>query len=159
MMHVWTSCVKMHPHRICETPNVPVLLAQLQKRRQLEEARKVIHVRNEKGQSSGVPLLRRDAEVDSPLDQALINRSALILEQTCATRRLFRTEDGGLGIGLRALAVGDQLWLLAGYIMPIILRPRPDGRMTFVGECYVHGMMFGEQWEEDEEHVVDATLV
>ena len=154
-----TPLLRTHPDRAYEMPDIGLLYAQLDERRRLEHAGQVRYIETETGESSGVPLVWRDAVINSPLDKAWIDQAALLLGQTCRFERMFRTERGRLGTGLRPLQVGDQVWLLAGYIMPIVLRPRSDGRMTFVGECYVHGMMFGEQWDEDEEHVVDVVLI
>ncbi|KAK0649712.1 heterokaryon incompatibility protein-domain-containing protein [Cercophora newfieldiana] len=41
-------------------------------------------------------------------------------------RRLFLTDDGHLGVGLRSCAVGDQVWLLDGAQTPFLLREWGD---------------------------------
>lgn len=41
---------------------------------------------------------------------------------------------------------GDEICLLFGCPVPVVLRPLSSekGEFNFVGECYVEGMMFGE---------------
>jgi len=43
----------------------------------------------------------------------------------------------------------DRLVLLEGGRFPLILRPREDGCVGFIGEAYVQGTMNGELFEED----------
>jgi hypothetical protein len=38
--------------------------------------------------------------------------------------------------------------VLIGSKSPFILRPVVGGKYRFIGECYVHGIMFGEALEE-----------
>ncbi|KAK3941792.1 heterokaryon incompatibility protein 6, OR allele [Diplogelasinospora grovesii] len=64
-------------------------------------------------------------------------------------RRLGGTEKGYLCLLPKATEVGDQLTILKGGRVPVILRPRGDGTMEFIGEAYVHGIMDGEAFRED----------
>lgn len=57
-------------------------------------------------------------------------------------RALFRTKGGFLGLGPLSAQVGDQVWLLKGARTPFILRPVGEC-FQLVGECYVHGIMYG----------------
>lgn len=59
-------------------------------------------------------------------------------------RRLFRTQGGYLGIGPQSLRENDQVWVLAGAAVPIVLRPLGKQKWQLVGEAYVHGIMNGE---------------
>jgi hypothetical protein len=59
-------------------------------------------------------------------------------------RRLLRTEKGYLGMGSVSVEPGDQVWVLKGGDVPLILRPVKDGRYRLIGEAYVHGIMRGE---------------
>lgn len=64
----------------------------------------------------------------------------------CKENRFVVTERGYMGIASRARE-GDCVVLLAGATMPFILRP--DGpASTVVGDCYIHGIMYGEAWDE-----------
>jgi len=53
------------------------------------------------------------------------------------------TEKGYVGNALELTRRGDIVCILFGCKMPVILRPK--GRhFIFIGECYIHGLMFGE---------------
>ena len=60
-------------------------------------------------------------------------------------RRLATLDQGYVVLGPRSCEVGDLVCILHGCSVPVLLR-RQDvgGNYTFVGECYVHGMMDGE---------------
>ncbi|KAF4617059.1 hypothetical protein G7Y89_g15091 [Cudoniella acicularis] len=64
-------------------------------------------------------------------------------------RRLFYTAEDEtkgvmLGIGPDSLKKEDEVWAVAGADVPMVLRPRGEGKWRLVGECYVHGIMRGE---------------
>jgi hypothetical protein len=64
-------------------------------------------------------------------------------------RRLFKTENGLLGLGLVAGQMGDEVWFLYGGRTPFVLHPVGDGKTyTLVGECYIHDFMHGEMLEK-----------
>ncbi|KAF4628209.1 hypothetical protein G7Y89_g9940 [Cudoniella acicularis] len=49
------------------------------------------------------------------------------------------------GLGPRDLAHGDTICILFGCSVPVVLRKvQGSDRYTFIGECYVHGIMDGE---------------
>lgn len=73
-------------------------------------------------------------------------------------RRVFRTTDQRLGMGFETMQAGDEVWLLAGGRVPYVLRPLDNGNYEFHGEAYVHGIMMGEAWPEDEGELVDIVL-
>ena len=60
-------------------------------------------------------------------------------------RRLATLDQGYVVLGPRSCEVGDLVCILHGCSVPVLLR-RQDvgGNYTFVGECYVQGMMDGE---------------
>ena len=59
-------------------------------------------------------------------------------------RRLAILDQGYVVLGPRSMKAGDLVCILEGCSVPVILRPRNDSNgYTFVGECYVHGMMDG----------------
>ncbi|KAL2047570.1 hypothetical protein ABVK25_011392 [Lepraria finkii] len=62
-----------------------------------------------------------------------------ILKQRC----FFATRDGRLGIGPRTMEVGDKVVVLFYCPTPYILR-RKEADYQFVGETYVHGLMYNE---------------
>jgi hypothetical protein len=62
-------------------------------------------------------------------------------------RKLFRTENGLLGLGPDDMREGDEVWVLAGAKSPFALRNIVGGNgdhFQLLGESYVHGMMHGE---------------
>jgi len=61
--------------------------------------------------------------------------------------RLFATSKDYIGVGSESLRVGDQVWIVAGSLVPLILRPvsaTPGSSYTVVGGAYLHGFMKGE---------------
>ncbi|RFU75896.1 heterokaryon incompatibility 6, or allele [Trichoderma arundinaceum] len=69
--------------------------------------------------------------------------------ETTLYRRLARTKKGYLAIVPSQSVVGDQVALYKGGKMPFIVRPaQEDGKRELVGPCYVHGIMYGEGWNE-----------
>ncbi|KAK0662071.1 putative heterokaryon incompatibility protein [Cercophora samala] len=61
-------------------------------------------------------------------------------------RVLFRTEEGHFGSGPRNIEVGDEVWVVLGSLVPLVLRRVPEGDKyrKLVGYGYVHGIMDGE---------------
>ncbi|KAL1633876.1 hypothetical protein SLS58_010932 [Diplodia intermedia] len=68
-----------------------------------------------------------------------------------ARRNLFITSYGYLGSGPHTMVEGDQVALVSGLPVPMILRRAGDGSsgFTVVGPAFVHGLMKGEEWDED----------
>jgi Heterokaryon incompatibility protein (HET) len=59
--------------------------------------------------------------------------------------RLFRTNNGLLGLGQPSMQTGDSLWIIPGVSVPMVLRSASaDDRFTVLGPAYVHGIMYGE---------------
>lgn len=64
--------------------------------------------------------------------------------------RLFRTARGFLGLGPLSLQHGDEVWILPGATVPIVLRKASEiNRYRVVGDSYVHGFMHGEALSRD----------
>ena len=61
-------------------------------------------------------------------------------------RSLFVTKMGRFGMGPPVIQVGDEVWILAGADVPLILRPYKSSSEEFelVSEAYIHGIMQGE---------------
>lgn len=61
-----------------------------------------------------------------------------------------------LGNGPVSLEIGDQLWIIAGADIPLLLRPLSNGKYQLVGQAYVHGIMHGEalQGQNVPQHIV-----
>ena len=81
-----------------------------------------------------------------------------MLSFTCANadRRLFATDRGYIGLGPAEMQKGDHVYILSGGNLPYLLRPVPRPRpRTFelVGDCYLHGIMYGEEAGTDEDYL------
>ncbi|KAJ8132498.1 hypothetical protein O1611_g1123 [Lasiodiplodia mahajangana] len=62
-----------------------------------------------------------------------------------ASRVLFTTNAGRMGVASVGVRPGDKVVILMGSDMPCILRDREEGNtLRFIGESYVHGVMNGE---------------
>ncbi|KAF7504440.1 hypothetical protein GJ744_002244 [Endocarpon pusillum] len=61
-------------------------------------------------------------------------------------RRLFSTQRGFLGLGPQILESGDVVCIFPDTPVPLVLRP-VDDYFLLVGECYVDGIMDGEEAE------------
>jgi hypothetical protein len=67
--------------------------------------------------------------------------------EACLGRRFFVTKKGYFGVGPAELEEGDEIYILAGGKVPLVLRPLPESQpntFELVGDCYVHGVMDGE---------------
>ncbi|CAI6092927.1 unnamed protein product [Clonostachys chloroleuca] len=64
----------------------------------------------------------------------------------------FITSQGYIGQAPQSVEIGrdksDKVVLIAGCHVPFILRPQAEGRYSVVGDCYLHGIMDGEAWDE-----------
>lgn len=67
----------------------------------------------------------------------------LLVQQSACNRAFFRTENGYMGLGPRILQPQDQIWVLLGSRVPMVLKPKHDFYQV-VGACYVDGYINGE---------------
>ena len=65
------------------------------------------------------------------------------------TRVLALTTTGHVGWIPEAAVPGDFVTLFGGSPYPFILRQRPDGYYSVIGDAYIQGIMHGEAWPED----------
>jgi len=64
-------------------------------------------------------------------------------------RRIIRTENGYVGIAPHFAEKGDWIALFKGGKVPLVIR-REGLNWRLVGDAYVHGIMFGTAWKENE---------
>jgi hypothetical protein len=65
-------------------------------------------------------------------------------------RCFVETDSGYIGVASGEVKVGDQVWLLKGGKVPIVLRARGDGHgWEVVGDVYMHVIMYGEAFVEE----------
>lgn len=64
-------------------------------------------------------------------------------------RRLITTNQGHIGMVPCRVQKGDQIWVLLGCSIPLVLK-KCEGKQTYqvIGECYLHGYMTGEVLED-----------
>ena len=66
-------------------------------------------------------------------------------------RRMMRSEMGYIGVVQKGTRNGDYVALCKGGKVPLIIRQRNDGpEWELVGDAYIHGMMQGEEWVEED---------
>jgi hypothetical protein len=65
-------------------------------------------------------------------------------------RVFMATTLGFMVLGPEEGKLGDFIYIIPGSETLFLLRPKGDGDFTFVGECYVHGMMDGQLFEDGE---------
>ena len=106
---------------------------------------------------------KTDYEAYQALERAMIGLDGLtkVAEAYCnrfmaasVDRRLFATDRGYIGLGPAEIQKGDHVYILSGGEIPYILRPVSGSRpRTFelVGDCYLHGIMYGEAAGTDDE--------
>lgn len=64
-------------------------------------------------------------------------------------RRFVQTQLGYMGLASGNVQVGDQVWLLKGSKVPVVLRSTGhSNNWTLIGDAYVHGIMYGSKFEE-----------
>lgn len=74
-----------------------------------------------------------------------------------AGRRFFVSGTGLIGLAPQDAQVGDEIWVVNGGRVPLIVRPLSsvqngshDDEYTFIGDSYVHGIMRGEFVEKQQ---------
>lgn len=78
----------------------------------------------------------------------------LRLAKSITGRRFIRTQSGYIGLSVIDAELGDHIALFAGGAVPLVVRETGETGLEnkewkLVGEAYVHGIMFGEGFEED----------
>lgn len=107
--------------------------------------------------------LQRD---DLPPGPGLFHRMSKVLPgpafRAQCGRRAFLTGTGFLGIGPAEIRPDDSICLLDGGQTPYAIRQTEDDMWKFIGECYIHGIMFGQtlDWPDEKRHPeTDFTFV
>ncbi|KFZ17215.1 hypothetical protein V501_01849 [Pseudogymnoascus sp. VKM F-4519 (FW-2642)] len=74
--------------------------------------------------------------------------------QMTTAKTIFITEEGYIGIGSDLIQEGDKVILIPGFNVPMIVRECEDGSHHLVAPAYVHGVMDGEKWPDNEADVL-----
>ncbi|TGO34198.1 hypothetical protein BHYA_0208g00170 [Botrytis hyacinthi] len=96
---------------------------------------------------------------------ALVHEDFL-LEVVKITMRLIEIQNHSLvlldscyGLAAYTAREGDEVYLLKGLDVPVVLRPTGEN-YSFIGLCsYIHGVMEGQRWPKDESELQDLVLV
>jgi len=89
-------------------------------------------------------------EIGSPCPDRPPNHDFEVVVANLAARKLITMEAGQLGLAPRIARERDQVWVVLGCRMPVILREEVDemgsgvGSWKVVGECFVDGLMDGQ---------------
>ncbi|KAF8853909.1 HET-domain-containing protein [Acephala macrosclerotiorum] len=108
----------------------------------------------EEGRTVDVETLNKEWEAEYLRLKSLVGAHTKLptfgkdVPRTCGGRALFGTTSGHIGVGDATMEQGDLVCVLLGGRTPYILRPVDGGKYRFVGECYLHGIMYGEALEE-----------
>ena len=65
------------------------------------------------------------------------------------SREVFITSRGYIGLSIPTVKARDQVHIIAGGHVPLILRPTGDGQFRIMSEAYVEGIMDGEAVSQD----------
>jgi hypothetical protein len=122
---------------ICNRAEPPYVIEEKWYRNMFDVARGALPIPTDVRTTSTISDEEKLQSYVAPLVSSLDNRMA--------GRRFFSSGDelGKMGIGPEHIELGDQICLLMGCDIPIILRTEGD-HFVLVGEAYVHGFMQGE---------------
>jgi hypothetical protein len=76
-------------------------------------------------------------------------RGISAVSEVALYRRLARTEKGYLALVPAEARIDDKIALLQGGKVPYVVREKGK-EWELIGDCYVHGIMFGEMWNIDQ---------
>jgi hypothetical protein len=91
--------------------------------------------------------LAESAEITELARSGDADQFAVVAGKACHERKFFLSKKGRIGLCPRGAGNGDQIVILYGGSVPYVLRQLKNDAWTFVGECYVDGLMFGEAEE------------
>ncbi|KAI1736379.1 heterokaryon incompatibility protein-domain-containing protein [Xylaria scruposa] len=93
------------------------------------------------GSTLGNQLEERGLKYDIPQTDA---SKGIIRMKRLLSWQPFITQEGYIGLAREKCSVGDELWIVGGCSVPIILSPRGKDAHEVLGEGLLDGFMFGE---------------
>jgi hypothetical protein len=73
-----------------------------------------------------------------------------IFKHGIENRNVCTTSSGKLGLCSKSAGAGDEVWLIRGHRSPVELRLHESSQgYTFIGDAYIHGIMYGELMSEE----------
>ena len=100
-------------------------------------------------------LLEARNDTLSRIQSARKNEMNVALKSASGCRRLCWTTRGRMGIVPAATMLGDFVCILFGGQVLYVLRSTGQDLYKFVGECYIHGLMDGEAFEQGDAQALD----
>lgn len=121
--------------------------------------RQAISFNRAHGQESGVPLSsQRTWDILCVLGMTSLGNTHSNTLKLNTGRAFFTTLGGYMGSAFHTIQEGDTVAVFAGARHPMIIRPVGE-YYHLVGPAYIHGIMYGEAWPEDESTMQKFTLV
>ena len=74
-------------------------------------------------------------------------------------RRVACCANGILALTPDLTEKGDQVAILHGSRVPVVLRARPNGKFIIIGQCYYDGAMYGDMADPDDDNADTFILV
>jgi hypothetical protein len=87
-----------------------------------------------------------EEDIGFPSHNYLQRRLEHAIRSASSSRKLVKTSRGYIGLAPLTTRPGDLVCILLGHRLPVILRA-VDKYYLFIGECYVHGIMYGKPME------------
>ncbi|KAH9228072.1 hypothetical protein K456DRAFT_896704 [Colletotrichum gloeosporioides 23] len=88
---------------------------------------------------SGVP--GHSPQQPSDLEAASRSRALDAFSKSMTGMQLVRSTSGKFGLGTGAAREGDEIFVILGCNMPIIVRPVGSSKYRIVGACFMHSLM------------------
>ncbi|KAK4233654.1 HET-domain-containing protein [Achaetomium macrosporum] len=88
--------------------------------------------------------LQHPSHIPSNLPDSFWEEISKTVQDIVEDKDLFVTGNGYIGLGHETCAVDDVVCVFSGGEVPYIVRAAGEHSYTFLGECYVHGIMDGE---------------
>ncbi|KAL8634687.1 MAG: hypothetical protein Q9226_009452, partial [Calogaya cf. arnoldii] len=84
--------------------------------------------------------------IKNPMDisEDLASKAGEKMLMNLISRNLFSTDEGYMGLASKSVRSGDQVSVLLGCKIPMVLRPSDGGYLNVVGPCYINGFGDGE---------------
>lgn len=82
---------------------------------------------------------------------------AACLHAMSRRRRFFITKSGLFGMGPSDTQVGDEVVVFFFGPTPFLIRKKENGNWMLIGECYLHGYMYGRALDEFEANNLERT--
>jgi hypothetical protein len=92
-------------------------------------------------------LLRYGEDFFSDNDPQILDYCFSMRTRMRARRLFISSSCGYIGLGSENILPGDTICIFLGAEVPFILREKPNGQYTLIGEAYIHGIMDGEFME------------